>query len=73
MNSPNRSKNPKAWVPFGTLCLAASLLLFLFVHPAPGPQREWLHGISGLLMGISLGISLMVLVKAARQRYCAKT
>jgi hypothetical protein len=73
MNSPNRSKNPKAWVPFGTLCLAASLLLFLFVHPAPGPQREWLHGISGLLMGISLGISLMVLVKTARQRHSAKT
>lgn len=67
MTFPNQLKGPKTLMLVGRLCLVAGLLLFLFVHPGAGQGRNWLHGITGLLIGISLSITLSAMIGNARQ------
>lgn len=65
---PNRRLNPKArrLIAVANLCLAAGLLLWNFVHPSGNIAREWLHGVCGALLGISIGINLFGLRLARR-------
>ena len=50
----------------GNLCLVAGLLLWNFAHPATQIEKNCLHALTGLLMGISIAINLYVLRFARR-------
>jgi hypothetical protein len=52
----------------GNISLVIGLLLWLFVHPSGQMERNWLHGACGLLLGISIAISIFVFVIARRCR-----
>ena len=68
MRLQNGSKGRNSQLAVGILCLAVGLMLTLFLHPAKGPALNLLHFVSGLLIGISLSVTLMALWKAARKR-----
>jgi hypothetical protein len=42
----------------GNACLAAGLMLRLFVHPSSDIANNWLHAVFGFLLGISIAINL---------------
>lgn len=50
----------------GNISLVIGLLLWLFVHPSGQIERNWVQGLSGLLLGISIGINLFGLRLARR-------
>lgn len=52
------------------LALVAGLLLWTFARQA-GHGRPWLDAAIGLLMGVSIGMNLMLVVKARRCRTAA--
>ena len=56
-------------VALSNLGLAVGLSLNLFVHPQSAMARDWVHGVSGMLMGISLGVNLFGLRRSER---CAR-
>jgi hypothetical protein len=60
----------KRLMAIGNLCLVAALLLWNFVHPSSQIQKDWLHGIYGFLMGLSITINLCAL-RFARRRGAA--
>jgi hypothetical protein len=62
--------NTKHLMSIGNLCLVAGLLLWNFVHPSSQIQKDWLHGIYGFLMGLSITINLCAL-RFARRRGAA--
>lgn len=45
----------------GNICLIAGLLLWNFALPDSQIQKNWLHGLTGLLMGFSITVNLCVL------------
>jgi hypothetical protein len=49
----------------GNLCLVIGLLLWNF-HASIPVRRIWLDGVSGLLLGISIGVNLSA-VRCARR------
>ena len=55
----------------GSLCLDIGLLLHLFIHPSGQTAKDWLDGVSGLLIGISIGTNLFGLVQVRRSRLTA--
>jgi hypothetical protein len=57
---PYRQLDPKTrrLVAIGNLCLVIGLLLWNFVHPSSQIEKNWLDGVTGLLMGLSIGINL---------------
>jgi hypothetical protein len=55
-------------VALGNVCLALGLVLFFFVHPANQTLLNITHGVSGLLLGISIGINLFAWRLARRCR-----
>jgi hypothetical protein len=54
----------------GNFSLAVGILLGQFVHPSSQSARNWLHGISGLLIGFSLATNFSVLLRSPRS--CAE-
>ena len=64
----NRIKNPAALIPISMMFLVSGLLLPEFFHPATQMGLNLNHAVRGLLMGISLGVGLMSVRLAARQR-----
>jgi hypothetical protein len=52
----------------GNFALAIGLILFGFVHPAGAFERNCLHAVAGMLVGISIGINLFALRCARRCR-----
>jgi len=64
---PARRLDPKTRrsLVLGNLCLAAGLLLWSF-HASIPIQQTWLHGVCGLLLGISIGVNLSA-VRCARR------
>ena len=56
-------------VALANLGLALGLSLNLFVHPEGAMARDWVHGVSGMLMGISLGVNFFRLRRSQR---CAR-
>jgi hypothetical protein len=45
----------RIFMAIGNLCLTIGLTLRLFVHPSGQAAKNWLEGVSGLLVGISIG------------------
>jgi hypothetical protein len=50
----------------GNLCLVAGLLLWNFAHPTSQIEKNVMHAVTGLLMGISIAINLFALRFARR-------
>jgi hypothetical protein len=69
-----RSEAQKAKVMWrvGTFAISFALLLRVFVHPSTAPGTNWLHGISGFLVGISIVFNLGSVMIRNRLRNCAK-
>jgi len=67
---PNRwlDSKSKRIIPIANLCLVAGLLLLTFVHPSSQISGNWLHGVSGVLLGISISMNLFGLRLARRSR-----
>ena len=65
---PNRFKCLGIMLPVGMLFLVMAMLLPRFVHPTSAAGENRMDGLRGFLFGISMGISLLVAVMAARQR-----
>ena len=64
------SKKSKRMLSAGMFALAASLILFTQVHPATPLGKDWLDGIAGFFMGISIALNLGSVLVAKRQRNC---
>jgi hypothetical protein len=45
----------------GNITLVIGLLLWPFVHPSGQVERNWLHAVCGLLLGVSISINLLTL------------
>jgi hypothetical protein len=60
---PYRQLDSKARrrVAIGSLCLALGLLLPRIVHPTGELEQDWLHGICGMFLGVSIGVNLFSL------------
>ena len=56
----------------GTLSVSFAVLLHMFVHPSTAPSTNWLDGISGFLVGISIVLNLGSVIIRNRLRNCAK-
>ena len=50
----NRIPNPRARLSIGTFYLAASGLLWLFIRPSGYLQKDFVDGVSGFLLGLSI-------------------
>jgi hypothetical protein len=53
-------------VALGTLCLSGGLALMLFVQPSGQIAKDAVHGIAGMLIGISLGVNLFAVGMSRR-------
>jgi hypothetical protein len=42
------------------LALVAGLTLPYAFHPVGAPGKDWMEGVRGLLMGVSIGMNLML-------------
>jgi uncharacterized membrane protein len=67
---PNRRLDPKSRLALGigNFSLAAGLLMLNSSHPSSQIARNWLHGVGGMLLGISIGVNLMRLIANRRCR-----
>ncbi len=56
----HRQLDPKTkrLIAIGNLSLAIGLLLLNFPHPSGQIERNWLHGVGGFLLGLSITINL---------------
>jgi len=52
----------------GMFALAISLFLISSVHPATQAGKDWLDGIFGLFMGVSLGLNFTAVLLLRRLR-----
>ena len=68
----SEAQKAKAMWTVGTLSISFALLLRLFVHPSTALGTNWLHGISGFLIGISIVLNLGSVIIRSRLRNCAK-
>lgn len=50
------------------LSFVIGLLLWLFVHPAGQIERDWVHGMSGFLLGLYITMNLLGFGSAGRCR-----
>lgn len=62
----NRKLNPTARRMrfFANLSLIAGLILWSFVHPSGQMAKNWHDGVSGLLLGFSIAVNLLLLRRA---------
>jgi hypothetical protein len=68
----SEAQKAKAMWTVGTLSVSFALLLGMFVHPSTALGTNWLHGISGFLVGISIVLNLRSVMIRNRLRNCAK-
>jgi hypothetical protein len=64
----NRMKRPSALIPISMMFLVTGLLLPEFHQPTTQIGQNSIHAVRGLLVGISIGIGLMSVILASRQR-----
>jgi len=67
---PNRllDRKTRRLMAIGNISLVIGLLLWLFVHSSGQMERNWLHGVCGFLLGLSITINLFGLWVARRCR-----
>ena len=68
MMSQMNTKKSRHTMSAGMFALAASLILFTEVHPSTAAGKDWLDGIAGFLMGISIALNLGSILIAKRRR-----
>jgi hypothetical protein len=65
-------KKAQRMMSIGMFAMAAGLSLFVFVHPASAAGKDWLDGIAGFLMGISIALNLGSILVMKRDRSCVR-
>jgi len=73
MSFRNRIKKPAGLIPVAMMCLVVGILWPNFFHPTTQLWKNWSEGLRGLLFGLSIGINLMAVRLAARQRRCGSS
>jgi hypothetical protein len=68
----SEAQKAKAMWTVGTLSVSLVLLLRMFVHPSTAFGTNWLDGISGFLVGISIVLNLGSVMIRKRLRGGAK-
>jgi hypothetical protein len=58
----------RRWLAKGNISLIMGLLLWMFIHPHGQTAKDWLDGVCGFLLGLSIAINLLGLWKARRCR-----
>jgi hypothetical protein len=53
-------------IALGNACMAVGLMLYTFVHPSGQGAKDLAQGVSGLLLGVSIGINLFAFRFARR-------
>lgn len=67
LTAQEKSTKARRMMKAGYLCLAAGLLLQQFAHPSGATAQNWLHGVIGFLMGISI-VAMLAGVRFSRPR-----
>jgi hypothetical protein len=70
MSHPNRSKGSRVLTLIGMLCLAFGLMLPRILQPSSTFGVNLLHGIIGLLLGLSISLNLGAFLMSRRQHRC---
>ncbi len=70
MTFRNRSKKPAGLIPVAMMFLVIGILWPNFFHPTTQLGKNWSEGLRGLMFGLSVGINVMAVVRAGRQRRC---
>jgi hypothetical protein len=68
MDSAKPSRKLRRIAAVGLLCLSVGLMLPYFSHPTSAAGLDWLHFFRGLLIGLSLGISIFSLIRMRQSR-----
>jgi hypothetical protein len=68
----SEAQKAKVMLTVGTVSVSLAILLGMFVHPSTVPGTNWLHGISGFLVGISIVLNLGSVILRNRLRNCTK-
>lgn len=68
----SEAQKAKAMWTVGTLSVSLAVLLRMFVHPSIALATNWLDGISGFLVGISIVLNLGSVTIRNRLRNCSK-
>ena len=61
MSLKNRLKDRKTLMNIGLVCLVLGNATHFLIRPESTPARDWVDGIFGLLIGLSIGLLLMSL------------
>jgi hypothetical protein len=68
----SEAQKAKAMWTVGTLSVALAVLLRMFVHPSAALATNWLDGISGFFIGISIVLNLGSVMIRNRLRNCTR-
>jgi len=68
-----RPNDPRVLMPLGMLCLALAFILPRFFHPTGNFGPDFMDGLQGGLLGMSIGLNLFSAVVAGRQRRCGQS
>jgi hypothetical protein len=66
----DRLNKPAGLIPVATMCLIVGLLWPHLFHPTTNSWKQWGDGLRGLLLGVYIGINLIAVRLARRQRRC---
>jgi hypothetical protein len=64
----NQLRNSRVLMPIGMLCLVMAIVWPRFFHAATRLGQDWGDGLHGLLYGLAIGINVVALVLAGRER-----
>lgn len=65
----NRLNDPNAMIRIGMVCLLLASLSRWFLHPGPGRLGDLFDGVTGMLYGIFIALSLLAIrLKVRRNR-----
>ena len=57
----NRLKDRKTLMQIGLVCLILGNATHFLIRPTGSPARDWVDGVFGLLIGLSIGLLLLSL------------